>query len=98
MTLTKDDLQSIRGIVHEEVTTIVGKKIEASEKRLVAEMDRRFTEQSKSRGQHFIDLKLLMETNYVNREEFEERYNELQNEVDDLRKQVSELQRKIVTS
>jgi hypothetical protein len=102
MTLTKDDLQSIRGVVREEVDSAVSGvesrlrgEIQGAEQRFVSEMDRRFIAQSKSMAQHFADLKAVMEHTYVNREEFEERYSELQNEVDDLRKEVHELKKQI---
>lgn len=90
MTLTKDDLQAIGNVVDEKLT--------GTERRLLTEMDRRFIEQNKSRERHFTDLKVVMETHYVNREEFEERYNELQTEVEDLRKEVQHLKNKMATA
>lgn len=89
MKLTTDDLQAIgkavRPIVKEEVHA------------LRTEIQEGFENQSKSRERHFADLKVVMETNYVNRTEFEDKYNELQNEVDELRERLKKLEASVST-
>lgn len=99
MTFTQDDLQrfqgAVREVVREEVTPIVAEKIQTSEKRLVTAMERQFVAHSNRMAQGFADLKAVMENTYVSREEFEQVKEELQNEVDDLRQQMRELQHKL---
>jgi predicted nuclease with TOPRIM domain len=85
MALTKDDLQAIG--------TVVGTLIEKQVRPIVKEEIRAaLTTQNKLIEQGFADLKAVMEHTYVNREEFEERYHELQNEVDDLRERIKRLE------
>ena len=98
MTLTKGDLRSIQEVVHEEVTTVVGEKIQASQQHILAEMDKRFIAQGKNIAQGFTDLKAVMENTYVSREEFEQVKEDLQNEVDELRKELQSLKNKIATA
>jgi hypothetical protein len=90
MTLTKNDLEAIG--------TVVDEKLRSTEQRLRTEfvdirkeMREGFEKQHKSRERHFADLKILMETNYVSREEFEQVKEALQNEVDELRKEINQL-------
>jgi polyhydroxyalkanoate synthesis regulator phasin len=90
MRLSKDDLQAIG--------TVVDEKLKGTEQRLVTEMARQFTGQNKLSDRHFADLKVLMENSYVSREEFEQvKEDYLQNEVDDLKKQVQALQKHLHT-
>ena len=79
MTLTKEDLQAIGEAVRPIVKT---------------EIRMAMTEQNKMIAQGFTDLKAVMENTYVSREEFEQVKEELQNEVDDLKKQVQALQKR----
>jgi hypothetical protein len=94
MTLTKNDLEAIG--------TVVDEKLQGTERHLRTEIDKGFVDirkemregfekQHKSRERHFADLKILMETNYVSREEFEQVKEALQNEVDELRKEINQL-------
>jgi len=83
MTFTKDDVQAIRSAVREELSGTekrlrdgipgaVDAKVQASEKRIVLEMDKRFSAQSEFLSRTF---KTLVEETYKNhptREEFEE--------------------------
>ena len=81
MGLTKADIQLLKGMFTEQMR----------------EIDKRFIMQGKSIVQGFTDLKAVMENTYVSREEFEQVKAELQNEVDDLKKQVQALQKSIHT-
>lgn len=83
MGLTKDDLQAIG----ETVRPIVKAEIRAA-----------LAEQNKMMAQGFADLKAVMENTYVSREEFEQVKAELQNEVDELKKQVQALQKHLHAS
>jgi polyhydroxyalkanoate synthesis regulator phasin len=86
MALTKDDLQAIGTVV----STLIEKQVRPMVKE---EIRVALIEQNKFIAKNFDGMKVLMEQTYVKREEFEE----LQNELDDLRKQVQELQRKLHT-
>jgi vacuolar-type H+-ATPase subunit D/Vma8 len=101
MALTTNDLQAIgkavRPIVRDEVSgveTRLRKEIRGVREAVKAG----FAAQNQFMARSFTDVKDVMQQTYVNREEFEEKYTELQNEVDDLRKEVNALKRRIVPS
>lgn len=109
MTLTKDDLQAIGELVSsliekqvrpmiKEEGTVLRTELNKGVAQVRNEMQEGFAKQNQSRERHFQDLKAVMEQTYVKREEFEERYNELQSEVDDLRKEVQQLKHQRATA
>jgi hypothetical protein len=94
MALTHDDVKAIGEAVRPIVKEEIGQAIENIVRPLVkAEMQAAFTQQNSFIGKHFEDMKLLMEQSYVKREEFEA----LQNEVDDLRKEIKRLKQGLHT-
>ena len=101
MALTKDDLQAIRGVVKEGVHGLESRLATQMDKRFLAQtklISQKFAEQNRLLGRNFEDLKDVMQRTYVSREEFEEKYTELQDEVDELKKELHALKRRIVPS
>jgi hypothetical protein len=90
MTFTQADKQTLKSLLNEQKTSLLA----AMDNRFadqMSEIDKRFIAQGKSMAQGFTDLKAVMENTYVSREEFEQVKEDLQNEVDDLKKQVQAL-------
>ena len=90
MALTRDDLQAIGKVVER----VVEQKIQASEKRLIAAMDERFTHQAAYLSRSIADTVKLMAETYATKEKVEE----LEDEVDELKKELHALKRRIVPS
>jgi SMC interacting uncharacterized protein involved in chromosome segregation len=94
MALTKNDMKAL---------------LEAQKQALVQEMDtrftaqttqinRQFTAQNQQMTRSFEDVKEVMQKTYVSRDEFEEKYTELQTEVDDLQKRLHALERSMAAT
>jgi hypothetical protein len=88
MTLQKDDLQAIG----ELVSALIEKQVRPLVKE---EVRSALADQNKLIERNFADLKEVMQETYVRRDEFDEKYNDLQNEVDDLRKEVNTLKQRL---
>ena len=94
MAITQTDKQTLKSLLNEQKNSLLA----AMDNRFadqMGEIDKRFLAQGKSMVQGFTDLKAVMENTYVSREEFEQVKEELQNEVDDLKKQVQALQKRM---
>jgi uncharacterized protein YceH (UPF0502 family) len=91
MTLTQHDLQAIGRVVsttiEQQVRPLVKEEIRAA-----------LTEQNQFLAHSFADLKAIMEHSYVSREEFEQVKEDLQTEVDDLRKELQQLKHKLAST
>lgn len=89
MAFTKEDKLTLKSLFTEQKTNMLS-EMDKRFTHQMEEIDKRFLTQGKSIAQGFADLKAVMENTYVSREE-------LQNEVDDLKKQVQALQKHIHT-
>jgi hypothetical protein len=98
MTLTHDDLTAIGEAVRPIVKTEIAEALEQQVRPLVkAELRAALTDQTKFLAHSFADLKAVMAHSYVSRDEFEQVKDELQTEVDDLRKERQHLKHKLAT-
>lgn len=97
MTFTQADKQTLKSLLNEQKTSLLS-EMDKRFRGQMNEIDKRFITQGKSIAQGFTDLKAVMENTYVSRGEFEQVKEELQNEVDDLKKQVQVLQKYIHAS
>jgi hypothetical protein len=98
MARTKDDLQAIGSVVGSQIEKRVGTLLEQQVRPIVKEEIRAAITQTKVIEAGFANRKEVMQNTYVNREEFEERYHELQNEVDDLRERIKRLEARHASS
>jgi hypothetical protein len=83
MALDKNDIQAIKRVVVDAVDT----RLTTFEKKIVSELDRRFTAQNRQVANSFIDLKDLIQHTYATKEEVEE----LKTELEDLKQKVQTL-------
>jgi hypothetical protein len=105
MALTKDDLQAIGGVVEQtirqseqrleaQMDAQMDAKIQASEKRLIAAMDERFTQQAAYLSRAIGDSVKVMAETYATKE----RVDDLEDEVGELRKELNDLKQRFASA